>query len=487
MGDQIQVKIKKMVEAVKRQCDSVVDICKEEVCKALRAEALKRSISLDKLFDELSKKTGNISEAAFCKKIQGLEGLPVSITAEQAKLLHDDIAMGSSMSKRHFLTFVQVYYKTVKDIAFSDVFEVGSCKTLRKAEQGEVIEILEGPVTDEKVGLVRIKGRSMIDSMEGWVTVKGNQGTPFMEKVDKIFYCCRKADVPVQKAYESSSDAIRTLGDEEILELLEGPRKEVLPDAQRGRVKTSKDSQTGWITFKDRLGVVYAEANSQLYTCSTTVAMTDGEDIKNCKVVRKLAEGEFFQGSGPVVEDSSTGVSRLPGKALSDGKEGWITLKGNAGTVYAEAATKYYAVKKEVQLEKRFQSAGADSIRKLEVGETFQVLEGPRDEKVHPEVRAKVRCLRDGTVGWISKKAGAVKDWNSTYKCLDKVSMYDSRAGASLEESKVVRELQKGESVEMIEGPVEDDKDVKMKCRALKDGLAGWVTLKAAGKRLLDQ
>merc|ERR1712187_239809 len=260
----------------------------------------------------------------------------------------------------------------------------------------------------------------------------------------------------------------------------------VLPATQRGRVKTSKDEKIGWIPFKDRLGVVYAKANASLYTCTAMVAMTDGEDITSCKVVRKLAVGEFFEASGPVVEDSSTGVSRLPGKALQDGKDGWITLKGNAGTVYAEAATKYYSVKKETQLEKKFPSAGAESIRNMEVGETFQLIEGPREEKAQPETRAKVRCFSDGTVGWISKRGGLVKVWNPTYKCLDKLPMHDMKAGAALEENKVVRELQKGESVELIEGPLEDEKDIKMKCRTVKDGLIGWVTMKAAEKRLLD-
>merc|ERR1712151_1242620 len=272
---------------------------------------------------------------------------------------------------------------------------------------------------------------------------------------DKIFFQCRKADVALQQEFDSGSSAVRTLVEEELLELLEGPRKETLPDAQRGRVKASKDGAIGWNTLKDRHAVVYAEANAKLYTCVATVAMTDGEDIKSCKVIRKLDVGEFFEASGPVVEDSESAVSRLPGKALKDGKDGWVTLKGNAGTAYCEPATKYYSVKKEVALEKRFQSAGAE-IRKMDVGETFQLLEGPRDEKVQPEVRAKVRCARDGKVGWISKKAGAVKDWKSTYKCLDKLSMYDSRAGATSEESKVVCELQKGDSVEMIDGPFEE-------------------------------
>merc|ERR1712151_977893 len=216
------------------------------------------------------------------------------------------------------------------------------------------------------------------------------------------------------------------------------------------------------------------------------VALTDGEDIKASKVVRKLAEGEWFEASGPLVEDAASGVWRLPGKALKDDKQGWLTTKGNAGTVYAEQMTKYYSVNKEVQLEKRFQTAGAEAIRKMEVDETFQLLEGPRDEKATPEVKAKVRCVRDGKVGWISKKAASIKAWSPVYKCLDKVPLSDSLAGATLEESKVLRELQKGEEVELIEGPVEDGKDIRIRCRATKDGLVGWASVKSDGKRLLD-
>jgi len=307
-----------------------------------------------------------------------------------------------------------------------------------------------------------------------------------LEEVEKILYSCRKADLPLQADFASSSSTIRPILEEEVLELVEGPRKEVLVDAQRVRLKASKDDQIGWITIKDRHGVAYAEANPKLYTCTATVAMTDGEDIKSCKVLRKLAVGEFFEASGQVVEDASTGVSRLPGKALKDGMKGWVTMKGNAGTSYCEAATKYYSVKVECKLEKRFQSVGAESVRTMEVGETFQLLEGPRDEKVQPESRAKVRCLSDGKEGWITKKGATVKVWNPMYRCLDKVPMFDTRAGAKLEESKALRELQKGESVEMIEGPFEDDKDMKMKCRAIRDGITGWVTIKSSGKRLLD-
>merc|ERR1712003_530747 len=191
--------------------------------------------------------------------------------------------------------------------------------------------VLEGPQTDEKTGLVRVRGKSMVDASEGWITVKGNQGTPFLDECKKIFYCCRKADVPLQKDFETGSSTIRTLKEEEVMELVEGPRKEVLPDAQRGKLKATKDGAIGWITLKDRHEVVYADANPKLYTCTALVAMTDGEDIKSCKVLRKLAVGEFFEASGPVVEDPSTGVSRFAWQGVTGWQGGLDHLEGKCG------------------------------------------------------------------------------------------------------------------------------------------------------------
>merc|ERR1712014_557286 len=102
-----------------------------------------------------------------------------------------------------------------------------------------VLEVLEGPATDEKSGLVRVRAKSVFDGTEGWVTVKGNQGTPFLEECNKVYYCCKKAEALLQKDFKSGSETIRTLVEDEVLELIEGPRKEVLPNAQRGRLKAN--------------------------------------------------------------------------------------------------------------------------------------------------------------------------------------------------------------------------------------------------------
>merc|ERR1712187_2688 len=284
------------------------------------------------------------------------------------------------------------------------------------------------------------------------IAVKGNTGSQYMYEVPKPYYSTIKADISLHAEIASVSAVLRTLKDHEIVELIEGPKKEEFPDIKRAKVKVSKDNAIGWVTLVDRLGTTYAETNKKLYVCSQSIALTDSQDINACKVVRKLAVGEFFEISGDVAVDAATGVSRVEGKALKDDKTGWITTKGNAGTSYAEPTTKYYTVKSEVNLEKKMQTAGAEAIRKLDAGEALQVLEGPKVEKVPAETRLKVRCMSDKQVGWIPK--GAVKTWTGMYKCMIKVNLEDKQAGG--ERSAVVKELVPGESREHIEGPHEE-------------------------------
>jgi len=470
-------KSKKTVDAIKGKCNTIVNNYYDKAAVALRKQIAASKSSAEKLFKDLAGSASKIPEDALTKKLQSLDGL--GLQPEHAKLLCKRIEP-AGVSLRRFLSYVQLYYTALKDIALTDIFKVSTCKTIRKAEKDEVLEVLEGPLDDEEIGLTRVRAKSLLDGQEGWVTVKGNQGTPFLTAVDKPFFYCFKA-VPLVSDFKSTdAKEVRSIKEHEVLELLQGPQREEFPASTRARVKTSKDSVTGWVTLRDKFSVVYAEANKKLYTCKTSVAMTDGEDIKACKVLRKLAVDEMFEASGDCVEDKDAGVTRVAGKALKDGKEGWITTKGNAGTVYAEATNKFYSVNKEVALEKRFAS-GAEAIRTLEAGETFQVLEGPKEEKVQPDSRIKVRCISDDKVGWTSK--GCTKKWSGTYKCLDKAAVTETAAVA--EDAKVLRELQKGDTVKHVEGPKQEGKAIRMKVTIGKD--VGWVSLvNDDGKKLFD-
>jgi len=375
---------------------------------------------------------------------------------------------------------VQVYYSPVKDIALTSVFDVNTTKTLRKLEkdQGEILEVLEGPTKDENLGLLRVRARALIDDVEGWVTVEGNQGTPFLKEVEKPLYCCGK-EVPLQKEF-SGEETVRTITEADVLELLEGPRKEEFPDVLRARVRACKEGVTGWITFKDKHGVSPVERANKLYICRASVAILDGRDIKASKVTRKLAVGELFEAIGDVIEDEESSVSRVEGKVRKDGTEGWITLKGNAGTTFCEAASNYYVVTKELDVHRRFASANAEVVRSLEEGDNIEVLEGPREEKVEPVARIKVRALSDKAVGWLPLAEKDVKAWTASFKCLEETPVHEARNA----DSEVIRELNKGETFEAFDVPVVEGKELRIRGRAGKDGIVGWVTLKdEKGKR----
>merc|ERR1719247_4054038 len=113
------------------------------------------------------------------------------------------------------------------------------------------------------------------------------------------------------------------------------------------------------MTLKDKSGKVHMEKSGKVYTCTATVAITDVFDIKTCKVLKKLTVDEVFTISeGPVAEEG-TGVERVKGKSTKDDVEGWITIKGNAGSVYAKVNEKLYTITKEVVMGSSFASSSS--------------------------------------------------------------------------------------------------------------------------------
>jgi len=470
---------------LRKACAIIVTSKKAAAAAALRKESqATHGGDCEKMFAGLANGGDSLAEDAFCKKLMALDG--VSMPADHAKLLCRSLARGStSLSKRDFLRYVQLFYEIVKDIAFTNSLDIGTCKTLRKAEAGELVEVLEGPLSDEKTGLERVRVKAVSDAIEGWMTLKGNQGTPFLKEADKPYYALKK-EASLDEASKGGSGQVRLLTECEVVELLSGPVTEVVADVTRAKVKAAKDNATGWITIKDSNEEILAKPSEEL-VIKQSVAITDGQDIKLCKVIRKLDAGEKFQCTGQPVPDGETGTFRVEGKALKDGKEGWITTKGSKGTVYAEAADKQYNVVKAVELQLNFKTGSAGAKRTLEAGEALTVLEGPKEEKSAPSKRIKVCALNDRAVGWITKSDALVKKWQPLYRCHDKVPLQTAKSALAAEGSEPVRELVKGEQVELLEGPVKDDAFIRMKCRALKDSAVGWVSLRDdKGKHLLD-
>eukprot|EP00929_Paragymnodinium_shiwhaense_P077106 TRINITY_DN3968_c0_g1_i1.p1 TRINITY_DN3968_c0_g1~~TRINITY_DN3968_c0_g1_i1.p1 ORF type:complete len:2055 (-),score=796.97 TRINITY_DN3968_c0_g1_i1:227-6391(-) len=468
----------KVLEGVRSQCKKMSAKLSKDISRALRKTVPDAAANgFDALFEELAAGKDKISEATFCAKVQTCPDL--SIKDEHAKLVCRSIGLGG-ISRRCFLDFVQHFVAVAKEIAITDVRDMSVAKSLRKLEKEELLEVLEGPLKDGDKGLERVRCRCLVDHLEGWVTVQGNQGTSFLRDVAKPL-CCVKKSVPLENAVKCGAGVVRDLKEDEVLELLEGPRMEEVPDVKRVRVKASKDGATGFLTLLDRTGTVFAEPK-KLYTCTSSVAITDNANVKECKVVRKLVVGELFEATTEPEQDTVSKVWRMEGIALKDGKSGWITQRGNAGTTYVQPSKMHYVVTHATSLRKELRDE-ADVVRQLEVGEAVALLETPKLEKSAPESRIRVRAFSDGTTGWVSHKEPSIATWKPFYRCFANVSMRNQQAS---EGAQVLRELVKGDRIEYLEGPLEVDKVTVLKGRTEKGGIVGFVNIKnEEGKRLL--
>jgi len=425
-----------------------------------------------------------MSAEQFSKFVGKLPGL--SLTPEQVSLVFKEFGP-HGLRKSGFAKALQEFQRCMKAIAITDTFDIENAKTLRKLAQGETFEVLEGPKEDTETHMQRVRGRALRDGKVGWVSVASNQGTVFLTPMDKPFVWCA-TDAALTDGAGSASKQVRALAKDEVLELLEGPREEIPDPELLVRCTASKDGAAGWITIRDATGTQAAKPSKGLYVCKSAIAMTDVFDIKNCAVVRKVDVGETLEVVGEAKEDSAVEISRLEFKAVRDGKKGWVTLKGNQGTVFVEGSTSHYTISSGVTL-RAAASRDSAAVRQLAVGEKIEATEAPREDQPDSRILARVRALEDSAAGWLSwtkvTKKPPLRPWTPKYVC--KASM---EITASLKaDHSAVKKAEAGDVFECIEGPVLDASSGVRRVRVATaaDGAVGWASVRDVdGAQLLE-
>merc|ERR1712107_406626 len=119
---------------------------------------------------------------------------------------------------------------------------------------------------------------------------------------------------------------------------------------------------------------------------------------------------------------------------------------------------------------------GMQVVRQLEKDEVLEVVDGPHHAVLQGVTRMKGRALSDNMQGRVTCKE-SVKPWASVYKRSSSTTMQDS---ISVNAGKVIRHMEPGEIVDLLEGPAEDAEASVMwiRARARKDGVKGWLTLR---------
>eukprot|EP00927_Polykrikos_kofoidii_P001028 TRINITY_DN10374_c0_g1_i1.p1 TRINITY_DN10374_c0_g1~~TRINITY_DN10374_c0_g1_i1.p1 ORF type:complete len:1956 (-),score=521.59 TRINITY_DN10374_c0_g1_i1:151-5910(-) len=362
------------------------------VAGALRTYGQTKQLSPEVLFNEISKDADKLTSEQLREFLSKIPDAPL-----KAGQLDLGLERFSGLTKVEFLEVIQEYQRCVKEIAITSKEMIKESKTLRKLAVGEMVEIVD-PEKKDAQGMWRARCRAVTDGVEGWVTTRGNQGTNFLEKCSKPYYTCQQ-EVPFHSAFESSSSEIRKLRLNEVLEVLEGPRKEAASETQRMRCKAQSDGKSGWVTMKEKKDVFFDLDNSLVSTQS--IPLTSSSDLTDSQEVRKLDVGETVVVLEQEAEDSTSGLWRAKVRATRDNQEGWITVKDNQGTSFAEPNTKLYTCRRSTPMETRLAS-GSSAVRALEVGETVELLEGPKNDSKDVVERIKGRTVDDGTVGWFT-------------------------------------------------------------------------------------
>lgn len=452
----------KLLYAVQDRRKKVTSDAQKAVSAALREAAAKDGSDVEALFDKLRKENSSIPIEALRDFVgEALQASEVELGLENYS--------SCGFSKLSLTLLLQDYMRCIREISMTSDFEVKTAKTVKKLIVGEYVKVLE-PAKNDEQGMMRVRCQALSDLSEGWVSLKGSQGTSFLERCAKPFLSCRE-ELLLHAEFEGASPEVRKLWPGQVVEVLEGPRRETATECLRVRGKALKDGKIGYIAVKDAAGNDIVEPIKVL-VCRLSTTLTTALDVSASKTVRKVEAGEVFEALDEAQEDEKRKLSRVKVRTRRDAKEGWVTLKGNSGTCFVEESDQLHVVKTTTPLESNFRS-GSSTLRLLEENEVFEMLEAPKIETKEGEQRMRGRSEK--SEGWFTFSK-FLTPWSPRYRCLRSIDLTESLSASS----DVVRQLVSGEMVEALELPSYDEASglVRVRVRTEKDNLLGFATLR---------
>jgi len=175
----------------------------------------------------------------------------------------------------------------------------------------------------------------------------------------------------------------------------------------------SDDLVMGWLDFvtrgSDNSHVITREDVWTLvricYKVVRPTVLTTDISALDSTVLAKLETGEVVEliGDEEPTMDEAADLTRIRVRRLRDGQEGWVTVRGNSGTVFLQLGGDRLTVAKETSLTESVSIGGQDPLRQLRVGEILDIMGEETLDETSGLLRARVRAQNDGKVGWATK------------------------------------------------------------------------------------
>jgi len=375
----------------------------EEAARVRIREAAERARRLAELEAELKEKAGKVEEAL------GDDLEPKVAKAEEAaKSLADEELAGSAASEALAAveeslgaarTELDDFLKSVKELAA----DLGD-EALRPSAEAQTRRLTgKADAIGSRLSAVEQSAKRAKDRL---AKQERAECTALKAKAVKVFRAAAaEAKKPMEDLYAS------IVGDKEAID------REAFVDFLKGKGAESEGDDSGLsaeqlerlfsFTTKEPLSKdAFLRFASAHYYVVKEIAMTAEEAMTGAKPVRKLQVDEVIEvKEGPNKDDK--GITRLRGRAVKDGAEGWVSLVGNSGSVFLEECSAVCKVLQETKLTSSCAPAeeeGNATLRSLSAGDKLEVLEWDTKHDGSGLAFVRARMQDDGgQEGWVAR------------------------------------------------------------------------------------
>lgn len=270
--------------------------------------------------------------------------------------------------------------------------------------------------------------------------------------IEKVYYVCTKPcqmtnAKEVTAATGQQKDAlVCQLDCDDVIKVIDGPESVDggAPNSKVMRVRgvRTRDGLEGWINMREpRTMVSSVEKYNHLYQIFTETVLTDTYELKGFKVIRRVKKDEKVIALSLPVFNKEAELLRVQVRAMSDGAEGWITVKGSQGTLFLQSS----AVKDIQAKAKANQQNSGWNVQKSEEGKNFVLV--ANDKKIfgkelsEEELQQALTCTAEELpVALRTKMSGVEETKKECEAIIQELKEIDAKAAAEAEEASAVKE-----------------------------------------------
>eukprot|EP00913_Durusdinium_trenchii_P007173 g6748.t1 len=245
----------------------------------------------------------------------------------EAMFTHLDSDKSGDLTEKKFQDIFLDQFACVQPVSMTESFSISEGKSVLKLDLGVAVEALSRPQYDEQQKLTRLHCRLLEDSTkEGWVTMKGNQGKVFLDRLSP--HSAHQKMMSASTKVVNKASSFLSARRKELNDCSNGPLLEAKVKMEEFKVKASSLQRK-----LDEIKKKVAEAAKEYEKCEAQQkrARSDARDKRLLDAMTKAIEQELHtlkaeekriaEVVAPLTNGADLEVLDAPVSILKDGKE----------------------------------------------------------------------------------------------------------------------------------------------------------------------